>query len=75
MDSYSSEDDEDGFSRDQWILSHLNEKDLMKYLELEQKRAEMSQQEKKPDEKRNLHCIPANGFSCSRRCSYLFIKR
>ena len=52
MDSYSSEDDEDGFSRDQWILSHLNEKDLMKYLELEQKRAEMSQQEKETREKR-----------------------
>lgn len=52
MDSYSSEDDEDGFSRDQWILSHLNEKDLMKYLELEQKRAEMSQQAKETREKR-----------------------
>lgn len=52
MDSYSSEDDEDGFSRDQWILSHLNEKDLMKYLELEQKRAELSQQAKETREKR-----------------------
>lgn len=52
MDSYSSEDDEDGFSRDQWILSHLSEKDLMKYLELEQKRAEMSQQAKETREKR-----------------------
>ena len=52
MDSYSSEDDEDGFSRDQWILSHLNDKDLMKYLELEKKRAEMSQQEKETREKR-----------------------
>ena len=52
MDAYSSEDDEDGFSRDQWILSHLNEKDLMKYLELEQKRAEMSQQAKETREKR-----------------------
>lgn len=52
MDSYSSEDDEDGFSRDQWILSHLNEKDLIKYLELEQKRTEMSQQAKETREKR-----------------------
>lgn len=52
MDSYSSEDDEDGFSRDQWILSHLNEKDLIKYLELEQKRTEMNQQAKETREKR-----------------------
>ena len=42
----------DNFSRDQWILSHIKDEDLMEYLRLEQHRMELLQQAKEKREKR-----------------------
>lgn len=46
------DDPSDNFSRDQWILSHINDEDLMEYLRLEQHRMELLQQAKEKREKR-----------------------
>lgn len=46
------DDPSDNFSRDQWILSHIKEDDLMEYLRLEQQRQEFLQQVKEKREKR-----------------------
>lgn len=46
------DDPSDNFSRDQWILSHIKDKDLMEYLRLEQHRMELLQQAKEKREKR-----------------------
>ncbi len=43
-----------GFSRDQWILSRINDEQLMEYLTLEQKRLEFLQKAKEAKEKRIL---------------------
>lgn len=40
------------FSRDQWILSHIKDEDLMEYLRLEQERLILTQQAKEKREKR-----------------------
>lgn len=46
------DDPSDNFSRDQWILSHIKDEDLMEYLRLEQHRMELLQQAKEKREKR-----------------------
>ena len=46
------DDPSDNFSRDQWILSHIKNEDLMEYLRLEQHRMELLQQAKEKREKR-----------------------
>lgn len=46
------DDPSDNFSRDQWILSHIQDEDLMEYLRLEQHRMELLQQAKEKREKR-----------------------
>ena len=46
------DDPSDNFSRDQWILSHIKDEDLMEYLRLEQHRTELLQQAKEKREKR-----------------------
>ena len=46
------DDPSDNFSRDQWILSHIKDEDLMEYLRLEQHRMELLQQAKEIREKR-----------------------
>ena len=46
------DDPSDTFSRDQWILSHIKDEDLMEYLRLEQHRMELLQQAKEKREKR-----------------------
>ena len=46
------DDPSDNFSRDQWILSHIKDEDLMEYLRLEQHRMELLQQTKEKREKR-----------------------
>ena len=46
------DDPSDNFSRDQWILSHIKDADLMEYLRLEQHRMELLQQAKEKREKR-----------------------
>lgn len=46
------DDPSDNFSRDQWILSHIKDEDLMEYLRLEQHRMELLQQAKENREKR-----------------------
>lgn len=46
------DDPSDNFSRDQWILSHIKDEDLMEYLRLEQHRMEFLQQAKEKREKR-----------------------
>lgn len=46
------DDPYDNFSRDQWILSHIKDEDLMEYLRLEQHRMELLQQAKEKREKR-----------------------
>ena len=46
------DDPSDNFSRDQWILSHIKDEDLMDYLRLEQHRMELLQQAKEKREKR-----------------------
>ena len=45
------DDPSDNFSRDQWILSHIKDEDLMEYLRLEQHRMELLQQAKEKREK------------------------
>lgn len=46
------DDPSDNFSRDQWILSHIKDEDLMEYLRLEQHRMELLQHAKEKREKR-----------------------
>ena len=46
------DDPSDNFSRDQWILSHIKDEDLMEYLRLERHRMELLQQAKEKREKR-----------------------
>ena len=46
------DDPSDNFSRDQWILSHIKDEDMMEYLRLEQHRMELLQQAKEKREKR-----------------------
>ena len=46
------DDPSDNFSRDQWILSHIKDEDLMEYLRLEQHRMELLQQAKEKRENR-----------------------
>ena len=46
------DDPYDNISRDQWILSHIKDEDLMEYLRLEQHRMELLQQAKEKREKR-----------------------
>ena len=46
------DDPSDNFSRDQWILSHIKDEDLMEYLRIEQHRMELLQQAKEKREKR-----------------------
>ena len=46
------DDPSNNFSRDQWILSHIKDEDLMEYLRLEQHRMELLQQAKEKREKR-----------------------
>ena len=46
------DDPSDNFSRDQWILSHIKDEDLMEYLRLEQHRMVLLQQAKEKREKR-----------------------
>lgn len=45
------------FSRDEWILSHIENSQLMEYLRLEQKRSEFLQEVKDTREKRILKAI------------------
>ena len=49
---HTIDDPSDNFSRDQWILSHIKDEDLMEYLRLEQHRMELLQQAKEKREKR-----------------------
>ena len=57
------DDPSDNFSRDQWILSHIKDEDLMEYLRLEQHRME------------HFHTGSAFTFTCRCHCSYLSFKR
>lgn len=50
--SATIEDPSESFSRDQWILSHIKDEDLMEYLRLEQQRLEFLQNVKEKREQR-----------------------
>lgn len=51
---FRSRREEREFSREEWILTHIGDENLMEYLELEQKREELMQKTKEARQKRIL---------------------
>lgn len=55
-------DEDEEFSRDEWILSHLRDEDLLEYLAMEQKKSEMAQEAKERKEKQIIALIQTIAF-------------